>query len=273
MRDELTAAIAAADAGARRVRAAGGASGAIRSKSTATDLVTEVDIAAGVAVWEAIRAHDPAARLIIEEEEVHDLTDAPRGALDDAEVWCVDPLDGTTSFVHGFPAYSVSVALLRHGVPVAGAIANIPLAETYAAASGLGATLGGTPIRCSSAGVLNEALLVTGFPYDRGALLDRQLAVLAAFLRSPVHGIRRDGSAAIDCAHIATGRADGFWEFGLKPWDMAAGVVICREAGAMVTGIDGAEWSTASTGIITANPWLHPHISEVVLGAQPDVPA
>ncbi len=265
MRDELAAAVAAAEAGAARVRAAEGATGQVRSKSSATDLVTETDIAAGVAVWEAIVAHDPAARLVIEEDEVHDLTGAPRGSLTDSEVWCVDPLDGTTSFVHGFPAYSVSVALLREGVPVAGAVANVPLGETVAAATGLGARLDGTQIRCASATRLDEALLITGFPYDRGALLDRQLAALTAFLRAPVHGIRRDGSAAIDCTHVATGRADGFWEFGLKPWDTAAGVVICREAGAHVTGIDGEEWSVASTGIIAANPVLHPLITEVVL--------
>ncbi len=269
MRDELSAVVAAAEAGAARIRESDGATGAVRSKSSATDFVTDIDIAAGVAVWEAIRAHDPAARLVIEEEEVHDLTGAPRGSLDDPEVWCVDPLDGTTSFVHGFPAYSVSVALLRDGVPVAGAVANVPLSETVAAATGMGALRDSTPIRCTTADALDRSLLVTGFPYDRGALLDTQLAILTAFLRAPVHGIRRDGSAAIDCTHVAMGRADGFWEFGLKPWDMAAGVVICKEAGAHVTGIDGEEWSISSTGIITANPQLHALMTDVVLGTRP----
>ncbi len=264
MHEELAAATAAAEAGAARVRSAEGSTGRIRAKSSATDLVTETDIAAGVAVWEAIVARDPGARLVIEEEEVHDITGAARGSLTDPEVWCVDPLDGTTSFVHGFPAYSVSVALLRDGVPVAGAVANVPLAETIAAATGLGTQRDGELVHCTDAPRLDEALLVTGFPYDRGALLDRQISALTAFLRAPVHGIRRDGSAAIDCTHVATGRADGFWEFGLKPWDTAAGVVICREAGAHVTGIDGEEWSVTSTGIITANPTLHSLIAEIV---------
>lgn len=266
VREELEAAVAAAEAGASRIRACGASAGAVRSKSSAIDLVTDTDIEAGIAVWEAIRARDSAARLVIEEEEVHDLTGAPRGSLLDAEVWCVDPLDGTTSYVHGFPAYSVSVALLRNGVPVAGAVAHVPLGETVSAAAGLGATLDGTPIRCSSTSALEEALLITGFPYDRGAPLDRQLAILAAFLRTPVHGIRRDGSAAIDCAHVAAGRADAYWEFNLKPWDMAAGVVICREAGVTVTGIKGEPWSTSSTGIIAANPALHERVRAVILG-------
>lgn len=106
--------------------------------------------------------------------------------------------------------------------------------------------------------------MVTGFPYDRGAPLDRQLSVLAAFLRSPVHGIRRDGSAANDCCHVAAGRADGFWEYTLKVWDMAAGVIICSEAGATVTDVEGAPWTSRSTSICTANPQLHAQMLDVI---------
>ncbi len=264
MRDELMLCRLAAAAGASTIRERASAMGEVRSKSSATDLVTDTDIAAGVAVARAIHDADPSARFVIEEEEVYDLAGATRGGLDDAEVWVVDPLDGTTSFVHGFPCYSVAVALLRDGRPVAGAVANVVLDETVSAADGLGAYLGDRRVRCAETARLDQALLVTGFPYDRGAPLDRQLAVLATFLRSPVHGIRRDGSAAIDCCHVALGRADGFWEYGLKPWDMAAGVVICREAGAVATGVDGEEWTTSSAGIITANPALHPLMLDVV---------
>ncbi|MBS3957419.1 MAG: inositol monophosphatase [Clostridiales bacterium] len=266
MQEELAAVIAAATAGADVIRAADSDRKVTRSKSSSIDLVTETDIAAGVAVWEAIVKRDSQARLVIEEEEVYGLASARRGSLDDDEVWCVDPLDGTTSFVHGFPAYSVSVALLRRGTPVAGAVVNVPSAEIVAAAAGIGATRNGAPIQCSAAGALGESLLITGFPYDRGAPLDRQLAILGAFLRVPVHGIRRTGSAAIDCTHVAGGRADGYWEFGLKPWDMAAGVIICEEAGVHVTGINGEPWSVASTGIIAANPSLHKRMTAVILG-------
>lgn len=264
MHDELTAARAAAEAGARTIRSRSNEMGEVRSKSWATDLVTETDIAAGVAVAHALMDHDTGARFVIEEEEVYERAGATRGALADPEVWVVDPLDGTTSFVHGFPCYSVSVALLRNGNPVAGAVANVPLGETISAACGLGATRDGRPVRCSQAKTLDTALLITGFPYDRGAPLDRQLAVLAAFLRAPVHGIRRDGSAAIDCTHVASGRADGFWEYGLQPWDVAAGVVICREAGARITALDGSEWSPETSGILAASPQLHPLMLEII---------
>jgi myo-inositol-1(or 4)-monophosphatase len=111
--------------------------------------------------------------------------------------------------------------------------------------------------------------MVTGFPYDRGRPLDVQLAVLAEFLRAPVHGIRRDGSAAVDCCHVASGRCDGFWEYGLKVWDVAAGAIICREAGAVVSDVDGEPWGTASSSICVANPTLHTQMLEVIERANP----
>ncbi|HET6498820.1 MAG TPA: inositol monophosphatase family protein, partial [Coriobacteriia bacterium] len=210
-------------------------------------------------------ASEPTASILVEEEEVHAITGVVPGDAAGARVWLIDPLDGTTSFIHGFPAYSVSVALLRHGRPVVGAVVDAFHDTTMCAAEGLGATLDGVAVRCSSVSRLDEALLITGFPYDRGRPLDRQLAVLARFLRAPVHGIRRDGSAALDCCHVAAGRADGFWEYGLQPWDTAAGAVICREAGARVTDIHGREWSPArDTGIIVANPVLHDAMLAVI---------
>lgn len=241
--------------------------GKVRTKAWATDLVTEADVASGMAVARAILETSPSARLLVEEREVHEQLGIEPASLDEGEVWVVDPLDGTTSFVHGFPCYSVAVALLHDGQPVAGAVYNAALGQLASAQAGHGAFLDGTPISCSSAASVQEALLVTGFPYDRGAPLDTQLAVLTAFLRAPVHGIRRDGSAAIDCCHVAIGRADGFWEYTLQPWDMAAGVVICREAGARATDLDGTEWSSASSGICVANPALHAQMLEVILTA------
>lgn len=265
MRDERATAIAAAQAGAAIVRDAANQIGAVRSKSSATDLVTEVDIASGVAIVRLLLEIDPSASIVVEEDEVYEITGVSPGDPWGPEVWVIDPVDGTTSFVHGFPTYSVSVALLRNGRPVAGAVADVPHGVTMSAADGLGAHLEGVPARCGEVTRLDEALLITGFPYDRAAALDRQLAVLAAFLRSPVHGIRRDGSAALDCCHVAAGRADGFWEYGLQPWDTAAGTVICREAGALVTDIEGADWSPSrNAGIIVANPVLHGHMLDVI---------
>lgn len=258
----------AAIAGGRVLMARGGELGAVRSKGSPTDFVTEADVAAGVAVVRTIAAAFPADPIVVEEPEVCEQLGLTPGSLDDDEVWVVDPLDGTTSYVHGFPCYSVAVAFVRQGTPIAGAVFNAASAELYWGAEGQGAWREETRMRCSTAERVQDALLVTGFPYDRGAPLDRQLSVLGAFLRTPVHGIRRDGSAAIDCCHVASGRADGFWEFALKPWDMAAGVVICREAGALVSGADGSPWTTRTGDICVAAPGLHPRMLDVIRSAR-----
>ncbi len=264
MDTHLQTAIAAAEAGGVVLSSRVGDLGAVRSKGSPTDFVTEVDIASGVATALAIAERLPGARFVIEEDEVYDLAGVTRGSLCDEEVWVIDPLDGTTSYLHGFPCYSVAVALLRDGVAVTGAVHNAALSETFSATLGGGAHVDGRAVSASAASSVPEALLVTGFPYDRGAPLDRQLAILAAFLRAPVHGIRRDGSAAIDCCHVASGRADGFWEFGLKPWDMAAGAVICAEAGCVVTDASGALWTPECGSICVANPTLHAGMLKVI---------
>lgn len=267
MRDALETAKAAALAGGRVLESMRESMGAVRAKSSVTDFVTEADVASGVAVVRTIMESHPDARFVVEEAEVYDLIGAKPGVIGEGDVWVVDPLDGTTSFIHAYPTYSVSVALVRGLDPVAGAVYNAAAGEMNAAALGLGATRNGKPIRVSDAATVRDALVITGFPYDRGAPLDIQLAVLAAFLRAPVHGVRRDGSAAIDCCHVAGGRADGFWEYALKPWDMAAGALICREAGGLVTDITGRSWSAASDSILAANPLLHAEMLAVIRAA------
>lgn len=267
MRMMLETAVAAARAGGRVIESSSGIIRGIRAKGTSIDIVTDVDIASGVEVVRAIRESFPSARFIVEEAEVYELAGVERGSIKDAEVWVIDPLDGTTSFVHGYPTYSVAVAAFRDGVPVAGAVYNPAAGEMTSAATGLGAWRDGAALQVTSIETIPEALLITGFPYDRGRPLDIQLDVLGAFLRAPVHGIRRDGSAAVDCCHVAGGRADGFWEFELKPWDMAAGVVILREAGATVTDAEGRPWTAESTGICAANPRLHERMIDVIRSA------
>lgn len=257
MSDDLVTVKSAAAAAGALVRSRADSAGAVRSKSTGIDLVSETDIAAGVEAVRAILALDPRATFVIEEPEVFELTGAAPGDLQRGRVWVIDPIDGTTSFLHGFPCYSVSIALLDGGEPQVGAVYNAALDEMCWAVAGQGAFRDGIALRADGNTTLERAVLVTGFPYDRTEPLERQLRVLSAFLRHPVQDIRRDGSAAIDCCNIAGTRCDGYWEYGLKVWDMAAGVLICREAGALVTDATGSPWTPESDSLCTANPMLH----------------
>jgi len=252
----LDTAIAAAEAGGAILRDRRDSFGTVRVKSSSFDLVTEADIAAGVAVVRAIAERVEGARFVVEEPEVCQLAGVAEGDLRDDEVWVIDPLDGTTSYVHGYPCYSVSVALLRSGEPIAGAVHDAASHETSWARVGGGAWRDGVRLGCSDTVEFTESLMITGFPYDRTRTLDRQLTVFTHLIRE-VHDVRRDGSAAIDCCRVATGTADAFWEFGLKPWDTGAGVVILREAGALITDLHGKPWSVDTRDVCAANPKLH----------------
>lgn len=263
MTDLMRCAIEGAAAGGAVLRANAGAIAEIRTKSSSTDLVTNVDVASGVAIVRAISELVPSARFVVEEPEVCDLGGACAGTLADDEVWVIDPLDGTTSYVHGYPCYSVSVALLRDGRPVAAAVYDAARDLMNAAELGGGATRDGAPLRCTERDTIASSLLITGFPYDRGLPLTRQLAVLVHIMRT-VQGLRRDGSAALDCCHVAAGSADGFWEFALKPWDTAAGALIAAESGALVTDMHGRPWTPATADIVVANPRLHPVLLEAI---------
>lgn len=256
MDNHLAIAIKAARVGGDVLRARGRDLGRVRTKGNRLDMVTEADIASGVAICRCIAESLEGARFVVEEPEVNGLAGVTAGTLDDSEVWVIDPLDGTTSFVHGYPCYSVSVALLRDQEPVVGVVYNVPADELTAAAVGTGVTLDQRTVCCSRTPSVADSLLITGFPYDRAGLLPRQLDVFSEVMRS-VHGIRRDGSAAIDCCHVAAGRADGFWEFGLNPWDTAAGVVALRESGAIITDHDGHPWTPSTRHVVAANAALH----------------
>ncbi|MBE0475498.1 MAG: inositol monophosphatase [Coriobacteriia bacterium] len=257
MREMAALAAEAARAGARELRARAADLGRVRTKSSAVDVVTEADVASGVAVVGLLKDRvGSALRVVVEEDEVYGLTGIMPASPEEDGVWLIDPLDGTTSFVHGYPCYSVSVALLRSGQPVAGAVYNLPAEEMSLAWSGGGAWMNGKRVSCSAVSTRERALLATGFPYEREAAFTRQMRVFERLVRG-AHDVRRDGSAAVDCCHVAAGRCDGYWEFGLKTWDMAAGVVILREAGVLVTDIRGEPWTTATADLLAANARLH----------------
>ncbi|MGD9549055.1 MAG: inositol monophosphatase family protein [Candidatus Krumholzibacteriia bacterium] len=187
-------------------------------------------------------------------------------AGDTGRIWYVDPLDGTTNFAHGYPFFCVSAGCVdEHGL-VLGAVYAPYLDECYLAGRGLGARLirprhgleRELPRRIPVA--LDAALLATGFPYVRDDLVDRNTTLVADFLKAPCHGVRRGGSAAIDLCHVAAGKLDGYWEFRLRPWDTAAGTLIARECGVLVTDAAGGEAPVPSAGILAAAPRLHDQI-------------
>lgn len=254
---------AAARAGAAVLLEHAGNITELRTKSGATDLVSAADVASGVAIARTIANGMSGARFVIEEPEVYERAGVTAGSVGDDLVWVIDPLDGTTSFVHSYPCWSVSIACLEKGQPIVGVVYNVPADEMVSASLGAGATLNGHALSCAGSPTLESALLGTGFPYDRGAELDRQLRLLERLLR-PAHDIRRDGSAAVDLCHVAIGRTDGFWETSLRPWDMAAGVLVVQESGGVVSDFQGRPWTTATCDVVAANAALHRVLLEAI---------
>jgi len=183
-------------------------------------------------------------------------------------LWFVDPLDGTVNFVHGLPPVSVSIALFDDDRPLVGVVYDPISEELFAASSGDVATLNGAPIKVSATSDIAKALLVTGFPYDHHEHADAYVATLAAMLRE-VNGVRRLGSAALDLCYVAAGRIDASWEYNLKPWDVAAGIVIIEAAGGRVTDPYGAAMTPHSRHVVSSNRLLHDRVRTIVAETLP----
>ena len=212
------------------------------------DFVTEVDREAEHAVVELLRRRFPDHGVLAEVGSA--------GASGSGFRWVIDPLDGTTNFIHGVAVFAVSVALEGPEGLLAGAIHDPVHDETFHAHRGGGAKLDGGAIRCAELGGLDEALLATGFPFRELGRLDRYLRTFDAFARSTA-GIRRAGSAALDLAYVACGRYDGFWEIGLSRWDIAAGCLLVEEAGGVVTDVSGGNGFLASGDLLAAGAVVH----------------
>jgi myo-inositol-1(or 4)-monophosphatase len=220
----------------------------IGRKSSPRDLVTEADLASERLIVEILRRELP-GHAIESEEEVKDAGSAcPR--------WFVDPLDGTVNFVHALPCFAVSLGLFAAGEPEVAVVHAPRLGETFHAVRGGGAFLGEERISVSDCRQLSEAILATGFPYRRAELVPNNLANFAALFLD-VRDLRRMGSAALDLAYVAAGRMDGFWELHLSPHDVAAGGLLVREAGGLVTDFDGGEDWLRGGHIVAAGPGLH----------------
>jgi myo-inositol-1(or 4)-monophosphatase len=221
----------------------------------AIDLVTEADVAAEQAIVAILRARHPDHDILAEEGDY-----GHRGA---DQRWIVDPLDGTTNFAHGFPWFAVSIALEVRGVVVLGAVLNPHNRELFVAESGRGATLNGRPLQVSTTATLERALLATGFAYDHKVNPANNYTAFAAFQRQ-AQAVRRAGVASLDLACVAAGRFDGFWELKLKPWDVAAGVLLVTEAGGLVSDYAGAPMPLDRGEILASNGHLHAAMQQVL---------
>lgn len=219
------------------------------------DYVTEADLAAQEAIVHLIRSRHPEHAVMAEEDKR-----SPSGY---ATRWLVDPLDGTTNFIHGFPVFAVSVALEHKDSIVLGAVYDPCRDELFLAQKGCGASLNGRPIRVSNRRKPIEALVATAFPWRERSILSLYLdAFTQVFLK--VSDIRRGGSAALDLSYVACGRCEGFWEIGLSPWDIAAGHLLVREAGGYISDFSGGDHHIWVGDVVAGNPYLHGFLLGIV---------
>lgn len=252
----LEAAEAIAREAGRILRSFAGGALEIRLKGD-VDLVTEADRASEEHILAAIRARFPEHEILAEES-------GGASALRSGQtLWVVDPLDGTTNFAHGVPIWSVSIGVLRDGEPLAAVVHDPSRDECFTALRGRGAHRNGHPIRTTTTAKLDEALLVTGFPYDIRTSRVNNLDHFAEFMRAS-RAVRRLGSAALDLAWVAAGRFDAFWELKLHPWDLAAGVLLVTEAGGEVCRFDGGPFDIFSDEVVAGSPALLPAIRAVL---------
>jgi len=221
----------------------------VRAKNR-NDYVTQVDRAAEQAIVDVLRRAYPDHAVLAEE------SGASAGARADYR-WIIDPLDGTTNFIHGFPQYCVSIALEHKGVLSQAVVYDPAKNELFTASRGRGAFLDDRRIRVSKCAQLRDALVGTGFPFKELGQIERYLRQLSTLMRES-SGVRRAGAAALDLAYVAAGRLDAFWEMGLSPWDMAAGALLIQEAGGLVSALDGKDDFLARGEIAAAAPKLLP---------------
>jgi myo-inositol-1(or 4)-monophosphatase len=233
----------------------------VQEKGRPGDLVTEADAAAEAAVITILKRHFPDHQILAEES-------GHQGNTVSRFLWAIDPLDGTTNFAHQYPFSATSIALLIDGVPQVGVIFDPFHQELFRAAKGLGATLNRKPIQVSKTNTLAQSLLVTGFAYDRRETPDNNYAEFC-HLTHLTQGVRRGGSASIDLAYVACGRLDGYWERGLSPWDIAAGIVLVQEAGGQVSAYDQSPMDLSSGRILATNAYLHEALSTELLQIKP----
>ena len=255
--DLLRLAVAAAERGARCIRdATRPGNPADWGRKAEHDFVTAVDRETEQQVADTLLSGEPASIIVGEE-----LT--PAGTHQSGVVWVVDPLDGTTNYLHGYPQYAVSVAGLVHGELAVGVVADVTRNVLYRASKGGGAWCGDARLGVSTITAPAISLIGTGFPFRTPELMPRYLRQFTAVMRS-VSGIRRAGAAALDLVDVALGRFEAFWELSLAPWDVAAGTLIIREAGGVVSDLEGEPNMIKHGSIVAGNPAMHAWLRALV---------
>jgi myo-inositol-1(or 4)-monophosphatase len=235
------------------------------SQKRATELVTDLDGRVEDYLLEELGRHYPDDHILAEE------TGRREGSS--GRTWYIDPLDGTTNYAHGLPTFAISIACGTAEQLELACVYAPYLDEMYLASHGGGAVLErpahqlSRSLAVGKAETIDEALLGAGFPYVRDSNVEVMTGLVADFLMARCHGVRRAGSAAVDLVHVAAGKLDGFWELNLRPWDSAAGTLIAREAGALVTGFEGVEEPMHYESVLAANPVLHPAMLSVIQAA------
>jgi myo-inositol-1(or 4)-monophosphatase len=233
----------------------------IQEKGRPGDLVTEADQAAEKAVLQVLHNHVPDHPILAEET-------GQIAASNLDYLWAIDPLDGTTNYAHQYPFSAVSVGLLFAGQPIVGVVFDPFHQELFRAAKGLGATRNRRSMQVSTTHQLAQSLLVTGFAYDRRETSDNNYAEFC-HMTHLTQGVRRSGAASIDLAYVACGRVDGYWERGLSPWDITAGIVLVEEARGCVTAYDQTPIEIASGRILATNGVLHTALSQELIQVKP----
>lgn len=219
------------------------------------NLVTEMDTRSERCIVEILRSRFPSHGIVAEEEmNVRNSS---------GFTWIIDPLDGTTNYAHGYPCFSVSIALECNDDIIVGVVYDPMRDELFTAAKGQGSFLNGTQIRTSATDILIQSLLATGFPYDRKESEKNNMSFFHDLLMASQE-VRRDGSAALDLCSVACGRFDGFWELKLKPWDVAAGSLIVSEAGGKVSTLSGAEFQIHADEILASNGVIHGQMIDIL---------
>lgn len=223
-------------------------------------LVTEVDRLSEEIIVECIKRSFPSHDIFAEE--------SGRRSTSSEYVWIIDPLDGTTNYAHGYPFFSVSIALEVGGELKAGVVYDPVKDEMFSAELGRGAFMNGEEIRVSASSRLDESHLVTGFVHDDAGMVEENLRHFSDFIWR-ARAVRRDGSAALDLCYVACGRFDGFWELGLNPWDTAAGVLIVEESGGRVTDFTGDDYSIYVKEMLASNSVIHSEMIDVLSSGRP----